>query len=153
MENKQCDEKDCNTCVKWFYTDTVKDHMFNPRNIFKTEEEVDSYDADGIGEVGGVICGDMMRFLIQVDKDTDKIKDCKWQTYGCGTAIASTSMFSEMISGMTIEEALKITSKDIADNLGGVPPKKFHCSIMAARAFKEAANDYFKRSKQEGRIR
>jgi NifU-like protein len=134
--------KDCKNC--WFYTDTVKDHMFNPRNIFRTEEECKSYDADGIGEVGSPACGDMMRFLIKIKGN--KIKDCKWQTYGCGTAIASTSIFSEMIQGMAIDDALKITSKDIADRLGGVPQHKFHCSILAARAFKEAVEDYRKKN-------
>ncbi len=118
--------------------------MFNPRNIFKTEEECNEYKADGVGEVGSPACGDMMRFLIKIEGD--KIADCKWQTYGCGTAIASTSIFSEMIQGLSIEKALSITSNDIADKLGGVPGNKFHCSILAARALKEAVEDYKKKN-------
>ncbi len=143
---EQCKEgeKDCNTCMKWFYSDTVKDHMFNPRNTFKDPEEYVAYEADGIGEVGSPACGDMMRFFIQIEGD--KIKDCKWQTYGCGTAIASTSIFSEMIQGLSIENALSITSNDIANKLGGVPGNKFHCSILAARALKEAVEDYKKKN-------
>jgi len=139
MKDENCEQKDCTQC-RWFYSEIVKDHMFNPRNIFKTEEECNAYNADGIGEVGSPACGDMMRFLIKIEDN--QIADCKWQTYGCGTAIASTSIFSEMIQGLSIEKALEITSKDIADELGGVPGNKFHCSILAAKALKEAVGNY-----------
>ena len=137
----------------WFYTDTVKDHFFHPRNIFKTAEEVKEFNADGVGLVGSPACGDGMKLFIKVNDD--KIVDVKWQTYGCGTAIASTSAFSVMLlenGGLSIEEALKIKPKDIADYLGGIPPRKFHCSVLADKAFREAVNDYFKKSGQLKRV-
>lgn len=140
----------------WFYTDVVKDHFFNPKNIFKSKEEVETYHPDGIGLVGSPACGDGMKMFIKVDQKEDKIIDVKWQTYGCGTAIASTSVFSEMITqdgGMKIDEALKITPKNIADALGGIPARKFHCSVLADKALKEAVNDYFARSGQNCRIK
>ncbi len=137
----------------WFYTDIVKDHFFHPRNIFKTAEEVDDFNADGVGLVGSPACGDGMKLFIKVEND--KIKDVKWQTYGCGTAIASTSAFSVMLlenGGLTIDEALEIKPKDIANYLGGIPPRKFHCSVLADKAFREAVNDYFKKSGQLERV-
>ena len=140
-----------NECGKWFYDETVKDHFFNPRNIIKSEKEIQEYEADGIGMVGSPQCGDAMKFFIKVDKN-EKITDCKWQTFGCATAIASTSIFSEMIIGKTIEEVFKITAKDIADKLGGIPARKFHCSVLADRAFREAANDYYKKTGQTDKV-
>ncbi len=142
---------------QWFYTDIVKDHFFNPRNIFKTQEEAQEYAciADGIGLVGSPVCGDGMKMFIMVNKETDTITECKWQTFGCGTAIASTSAFSEMITkgeGMKIDEALNIKPRDIANELGGIPPLKFHCSVLADKALKEALNDHFKKSGQENRM-
>ncbi len=139
----------------WFYTDTVKEHFFHPRNIFKTADEVKNFNADGVGLVGSPACGDGMKIFIKVNPQEDKIVDLKWQTYGCGTAIASTSAFSVMIlekGGMKIEEALKIKPKDIAEYLGGIPPRKFHCSVLADKAFREAVNDYFKKSGQQDRV-
>jgi len=139
----------------WFYNEKVKEHFFNPKNIFKTYEEAAKYseEADGIGLVGSPACGDGMKMFIKV-KD-DRVVDCKWQTYGCGTAIASTSAFSEMVlknGGLKIDEALKITAKDIADYIGGIPARKFHCSVLAHKAFKEAINDYFEKSGQVKRV-
>ncbi len=138
---------------QWFYTDKVKDHFFNPRNIFKTTEEAESYKADGIGLVGSPACGDGMKMFIKVDGD--KISDCKWQTYGCGTAIASTSAFSVMITkngGMPLNDALRIKPMDIANELGGIPARKFHCSVLADKALKEAVNDYFEKTGQKERV-
>ena len=140
---------------EWFYTDKVKEHFFNPRNILKIGKEVEEYSADGVGLVGSPACGDGMKMFIKVDRKNDKVVDLKWQTYGCGTAIASTSAFSEIIiskKGMKIDDALKIKPKDIADFLGGIPPRKFHCSVLADKAFREAVNDYFRKSDQQERI-
>jgi NifU-like protein len=130
----------------WFYSETVKQHFFNPRNIFRTSEEVEKYHADGIGNVGSPACGDGMKMFIQVDDVEERIKDVRWQTYGCATAIASTSAFSVMLTkegGLKIQDALKIKPKDIADYLGGLPARKFHCSVLADQAFRAAVKDYF----------
>ena len=140
----------------WFYTDTVKDHFFNPRNIFKTNKEADEYKADGVGLVGSPACGDMMSIWIKVEKKQDIIKECKWQTFGCCSAIASTSMLSVMVTengGMKIEDALKIKPQDIVDRLGDLPPRKFHCSVLGDKALRVAINDYFRKSEQEDRIK
>jgi NifU-like protein len=128
--------------TEWFYTEIVKEHFFNPQNILKTkdEEEVYNKEASGIGEVGSPACGDVMKMWIKI-KD-NKISECKWRTFGCASAIAATSMFSTMIIGMTIEEALNVKPKDIADNLGGLPMRKFHCSVLADQSFKAAIKDY-----------
>ena len=129
---------------EWFYSDTVKDHFFNPRNILKTKEEAEKYskEADGRGEVGSPACGDVMVIWIKIKNN--KIKECKYQTFGCASAIAATSMFSTMVIGLEIDEALKITAKDITAQLGGLPDIKFHCSVLADQAFKEAVKDYKK---------
>jgi len=142
---------------EWFYTDIVKDHFFNPRNVFKTKAESEAYakEADGTGLVGSPACGDGMRMFLKIDKEKDKITECKWETYGCGTALASTSMFSVMLTendGMKIEDALNIKPKDIANKLGGIPARKFHCSVLADKAFKEAVNDFFRNTNQLNRI-
>ena len=110
--------------AQWVYTDIVKDHFMNPRNLWKEGED---FEADGVGEVGSLACGDQMRVGIKV-KD-GKISDLRWLTYGCASAIASTSMMSVMAIGMTLEEAYKLTPKAIMDKLGGLPEHKFHCSL------------------------
>ncbi|MEK7065029.1 MAG: iron-sulfur cluster assembly scaffold protein, partial [Patescibacteria group bacterium] len=105
----------------WLYSDIVKDHFFNPRNLLIHGQE-EKYQADGVGRVGSPACGDEMVIWIKVDPKTKKITDCKWQTFGCGSAIASTSMLSVMVlenGGMTIEQALKIRPQDILERLGG----------------------------------
>ncbi len=132
------------TGKEWFYSERVKDHFFNPRNILKTKAESEKYSktADGEGEVGSPACGDVMKIWIKV-KD-NKIKECKYQTFGCASAIAATSMFSTMVIGLKIETALKITAKDITEQLGGLPARKFHCSVLADQAFKKAVEDYKK---------
>lgn len=139
--------------MSWFYTETVKDHFFNPRNIFKTREEVESYKADGIGQVGSPACGDMMKVWIKVEDN--KITECKWQTFGCASAIASTSMMSVMVTengGMPVEKALKLTPHDIVKRLVELPRRKFHCSVLGHKALAAAINDYFRKSGQEDRI-
>lgn len=122
---------------QWVYTDIVKDHFMNPRNLWKDDEDISF---DGVGEVGSLACGDQMRVGIVV-KD-NKIKDLKWLTYGCASAIASTSMMSEMAIGMTLEEAYKLTPKAIMDKLGGLPEHKFHCSVLGDKALRAAIDDY-----------
>jgi len=137
----------------WFYTDTVKEHFFNPRNLFKTNEEAESYQYDGMGMVGSPACGDMMKIWIQVQDD--KIKECKWQTFGCASAIASTSMMSVMISeneGMLVDDAMKLKPMDIVKRLGNLPSRKFHCSVLGDKALRAAINDYYKKNGQEDKI-
>jgi len=134
---------------QWLYTEKVKDHFFHPRNIFYTEKEAVAYEkkADGIGQVGSPACGDVMKLCIKVDKKTQKIKECRWKTFGCASAIASTSMMSEMVIGKTLEEAKKITPQDIVKALGGLPTRKIHCSVLGDQALRAAIEDYEKRKK------
>lgn len=122
----------------WIYSDIVKDHFLNPRNFLMGDESKFKYDA--CGTVGNPICGDQMKMYIKV-KD-EKIEDIRWKTYGCASAIASTSALSEIAKGKTLDEALKITAKDIDDYLGKLPKHKFHCSILGHDALKEAINNY-----------
>jgi len=131
---------------EWYYSELVKKHFFNPKNVLLEEPERGDFDAMGV--IGAPICGDVMRMWMKVDKKTGKIKKLKWRTFGCATAIASTSMFSEMIIGMTIEEALKIKPKDIVEKLGGLPVIKMHCSVLADQAFKKTVEDYKKKNKK-----
>jgi len=123
------------------YSDKVMEHFTNPRNIGEVE------DADGIGEVGNPVCGDMMKFTIKV-KD-DRIEDVKYFTFGCGAAIAVSSMVSEMARGKTLEEALKITNKQVAEELGGLPGNKMHCSNLGADALHKAIRDYMEKRGRE----
>jgi len=123
---------------QWYYSDKVKDHFFNPKNFASQEPK----EFDAMGEVGSFACGDIMKVWLKIDPQTDRVKDFKWQTWGCATAIASTSAFSEMVIGMTIEDALKIKPQDIAEKLGGIPDRKFHCSVLADQAFKKAIDSY-----------
>ncbi|PIN79468.1 iron-sulfur cluster assembly scaffold protein [Candidatus Woesearchaeota archaeon CG10_big_fil_rev_8_21_14_0_10_34_8] len=137
----------------WFYSPEVKEHFFHPKNIFTSEEEIKKFKADGVGRVGSPACGDMMEMWIKV-KD-DKIVECKWMTFGCVSAIASTSMLSVMVTedgGMKIENALKIKPNDIILKLGGLPKRKVHCSVLGDKALRAAINDYFKKSEQYDRI-
>ena len=119
------------------YSDKVMDHFQNPRNVGKME------DADGIGEVGNAKCGDIMRMYIKVDPETQVITDVKFNTFGCGSAIASSSMATEMIKGKSIEDALALTNKEVVDALGGLPAHKLHCSVLAEEAVKSAVKDYY----------
>lgn len=122
----------------WVYTETVKDHFLNPRNFLFGDESKFEYDA--VGTVGNPICGDQMKMYIKV-KD-DKIIDLRWKTYGCASAIASTSALSELAKGKTLDEALKIDAKMIDDYLGNLPKHKFHCSILGHDALAEAIKNY-----------
>ncbi len=137
---------------RWIYSQTVQDHFFNPRNALVAGE---SFDADGIGEVGSPACGDMMQVLIKVDKTEDRITECRWKTFGCASAIASTSMLSVMLTedgGMKIDNALRIRPQHILSRLGGLPDKKVHCSVLGDEALREAIKDYFQKSGQDSRI-
>ncbi len=125
------------------YNERVMDHFMNPRNVGEIAE------ADGVGEEGNPVCGDMMTFYIKV-KD-DKLEDVKFKTFGCGAAIAVSSMVSEMAKGKTLDEALKITPKSVADKLEGLPKNKFHCSNLGAQALHKAIEDYRKKQKNGGK--
>ena len=120
------------------YTETVMDHFTHPRNVGEIP------DADGVGEVGNAKCGDIMKMYLKI-KD-DRIEDVKFETFGCGSAIASSSMATELIKGKTIEEALAVTNKQVVDALGGLPAYKLHCCVLAEESIKAAVKDYYDRS-------
>ena len=120
------------------YNQTVMDHFLNPRNMG------DIKDADGVGEVGAAACGDIMKISIKI-KD-GKIEDARFKTFGCGSAIASSSMATELIKGRTIEEAMSFSNQEVVDALGGLPPVKIHCSVLAEEALKAALEDYVKKN-------
>ena len=119
------------------YTETVMDHFRNPRNVGELP------DANGVGEVGNAKCGDIMKMYLKI-KD-DRIEDVKFETFGCGSAIASSSMATEMIKGKTIDEALAVTNRQVVDALGGLPAHKLHCSVLAEESIKSAIKDYYDR--------
>jgi len=131
--------------VGWIYSEKVRDHFLNPRNVLEDESEKKS--ADGFGEAGSPICGDLMQMWIWAKEN--KIIKCRWKTFGCASAIASTSVLSEMVtknSGMEIEQAEKLTPKDILKNLGGLPSKKIHCSVLGDQALRAAILDFKKQN-------
>lgn len=126
------------------YSDKVMDHFNNPRNIGEIP------DADGVGLVGNPVCGDVMKIMIKVNKETEIIEDIKFKTFGCGAAIATSSMVTEMIKGkgLTLDEALKISNKKVAEALDGLPPVKMHCSVLAEEGVKAAIEDYRKKNEK-----
>ena len=119
----------------WEYTDKVKEHFFNPHNVGEIE------DPDGTGEVGSLACGDALKLTFKLDKN-GKISDAKFKTFGCASAIATSSVLTDMIKGLTIDEAARITNKNIADYLGGLPEQKMHCSVMGREALEAAIENY-----------
>ncbi|MGE5664469.1 MAG: Fe-S cluster assembly scaffold protein NifU [Deltaproteobacteria bacterium] len=120
------------------YSAKVMDHFMNPRNVGEIE------DASGIGEVGNPACGDMMRLYLKIEDG--RVVDAKFRTFGCGAAIASSSMLTEMIKGKTVAEAREVKNRHVADALDGLPPVKIHCSVMAEEAVKSALDDYEKKN-------
>ncbi len=122
------------------YSEKVMDHFRNPRNVGVIE------DADGVGEVGNAKCGDIMKMYLKIDNDT--ITDVKFETFGCGSAIASSSMATELIKGKPVSEAMQLTNKAVAEALDGLPDYKMHCSVLAEEAIQSALNDYEKRKKE-----
>ncbi len=133
----------------WVYSETVKEHFMNPKNLLKDEQ---SFKDDGRGVVGNIKCGDQMMVLIKVDKEKGVITDCKWKTYGCASAIASTSIMSEMVKGMSLDKAYHLSPKDITKELHGLPEHKLHCSVLGDKALRAAIEDYYKRQGKEGKI-
>lgn len=121
------------------YSKEVMDHFMNPRNVGSIDN------ASGVGEVGNAQCGDIMKIFLDIDEN-QIIKDVKFKTFGCGSAIASSSMATEMIKGKSIHEALELTNKAVAEALGGLPPIKMHCSVLAEQAIKAALLDYVKKN-------
>ncbi len=127
----------------WLYSDIVKDHFMNPRNVLETEEA--SWPCDGKGMVGNLKCGDQMLILLRIKNNV--ITDVRWKTYGCASAIASTSILSEAIKGMNIEEAYILKPEDIVARLGGLPSNKIHCSVLGDKALRAAIDDYLQKNK------
>ena len=125
------------------YNQTVMDHFMNPRNMG------DLKDADGVGEVGAAACGDIMKISLKI-KD-GKIEDARFKTFGCGSAIASSSMATELIKGRTVEEAMSFSNQEVVNALGGLPPVKIHCSVLAEEALKAALEDYVKKHPEAAR--
>lgn len=137
----------------WFYSDMVKEHFFHPKNFLDHDPEPSEYNA--MGKVGSPACGDELRVWMFVDPTTERVKSFRWKTFGCGSAIASTSMASVMVTendGMTLEHARALKPMDIMDRLGGLPTRKFHCSVLCDKALRDAINDYYRRTDQVDKI-
>jgi len=137
----------------WFYSDIVKDHFFHPRNFLDHDPSPKEFNA--IGKVGSPACGDELRVWLLVDLKTERVKNFLWKTFGCGSAIASTSMISVMVTengGMTLGEARAMKPQDVMERLGGLPARKFHCSVLCDKALRDAINDYYRRTDQFDKI-
>jgi len=134
----------------WLYSDKVKGHFMSPKNILLDEK---SFKEDGKGVIGNIKCGDEMIVYIKVDRKKGVLTDVKWKTFGCASAIASTSILSEMAKGKTLDAAYNITSKDIARELGGLPDHKIHCSVLGDKALRAAIDDYYTRNGMFDKVR
>ena len=142
LGEKTADVRTCDGKAPWLYSDIVKDHFLHPRNLLIDDT---TYESDGIGIVGSPACGDMMVVWIRVDWETKRITECKWRTFGCASAIASTSMMSVMATedgGMTLRDAKRLSPEAILERLGGLPDRKYHCSVLGHQALREAVLDY-----------
>ena len=133
----------------WLYSDTVKDHFSNPRNVLFDDEA--SWGADARGQTGNIKCGDQMLMLLKIQDDV--ITDVRWKTYGCASAIASTSMLSEIIKDMRIEDAYKIKPEDLVKKLGGLPDYKIHCSVLGDKALRAAIDNYLEKTGRKGLLK
>lgn len=137
----------------WFYSDTVKEHFFRPQNFLDRELTEGEYNA--MGRVGSPACGDELKVWMFVDPATERIKKFWWKTFGCASAIAASSITSVIVTegnGMTLEEARNLRPQDIMARLGGLPPRKFHCSVLSDKALRDAINDYYRRAQQFDKI-
>jgi NifU-like protein involved in Fe-S cluster formation len=137
----------------WAYSSAVKEHFFHPQNLLWDMPDSTKFDAEGI--VGSPACGDVMRVWLNIDPKTERIKEFKWRTFGCASAIAATSMLSVMITekgGMKLDKALTVKPQDIMKRLGGLPDRKVHCSVLGDKALRSAINDWFKKRGQYDRI-
>jgi nitrogen fixation NifU-like protein len=135
---------------EWAYSDKLKEHFMNPKNILQGEN---TDDFDGVGMEGNLQCGDQMMVVIKVDKEKDIITDCQWKTYGCASAIASTSVLSEMVKGRTLDAVFHISPKEVALELGGLPDHKIHCSVLGDKALRAAINNYYTRNGKEDKVK
>ncbi len=150
---QKSDVVNAHTGQKWAYSQIVKEHFFNPKNLLLEEPAPGQFDARGT--VGSPACGDVMDIWIKVDPATNRIADLKWKTFGCGSAIAATSMFSVMITedgGRTLDEAVTVKPQDIMERLGGLPNRKIHCSVLADKAFRKAVNNYYHATGQHDKV-
>lgn len=144
---KKIDQNHSADGENWIYSEGVRDHFFSPKNVLYDEA---NYAADGVGTVGSPECGDVMYVWIKVDKKTSRIKECKWRTFGCASAIASASMMSVMATengGMDLKTAQNLKPQQIVERLGGLPDRKFHCSVLGHKALRNAVLDYLEHAK------
>jgi nitrogen fixation NifU-like protein len=135
--------------MDWLYSDIVKKHFTEPQNVLLEDES--SWPCDGRGQTGNITCGDQMLMLLRIKDDV--ITDCRWKTYGCASAIASTSALSEIIKGMNIREAYAIKPEDIVNELGGLPEYKIHCSVLGDKALRAALDDYLEKTGRKGMLK
>ncbi|MDR2468428.1 MAG: iron-sulfur cluster assembly scaffold protein [Spirochaetaceae bacterium] len=135
--------------MDWLYTETVKKHFTDPQNVLMDAEE--SWPCDGRGQTGNIKCGDQMLMLLRIKDDV--ITDCRWKTYGCASAIASTSVLSEMIKGKNIRDAYTIKPEDLVQQLGGLPDHKIHCSVLGDKALRAAIDDYLTKTGRSGMLK
>jgi NifU-like protein involved in Fe-S cluster formation len=152
-KTKKTDVVSKNVGEGWIYSEIVKDHFFHPHNFLQKLPKAKEFDAEG--QVGSPQCGDVMKMWIKVDPKSERIKKLKWRTFGCASAIAATSMFSVIVTekgGMKIDDALNVKPQDIMARLGGLPARKVHCSVLCDKAFRQAANNYFRNIGQHQRI-